>query len=333
MQGQRYFLFIAILVAAIPTFGQGAPAFGQEAGREAGPAAGRANGAAIPDFSGVWGRYSFPGLAEPLSGPGPVVNKARRRQSFDDNGRPFAPGAQAPQVSNNTLLVGDYTNPILKAQAAAAVKAHGEIELGGWPAPNPANDCRPSGVPFVFWNLGMQMLQEKDKIAILYVFDHEVRHVRMNAPHPAQVTPSWFGDSVGHYEGDTLVIDTVGFKVGPFSMVDHYGTPHSEALHVVERYRLIDYDTAKEVLVRDAKENFRFNPRANDYALAVDMTYKGKYLVLDLTVEDEGTFTTPWSASITYQPASGEWPEFVCAQNPDELGRKSSVPTAEKPDF
>jgi len=50
-----------------------------------------------------------------------------------------------------------------------------------------------------------------------------------------------YGDSVGHYEGDTLVIDTVGIKIGPFAMVDMYGTPHTEKLHVVERYRLVDY--------------------------------------------------------------------------------------------
>jgi len=49
--------------------------------------------------------------------------------------------------------------------------------------------------------------------------------VRLNQPHPANVTPSWYGDSVGHYEGDTLVIDTVGIKIGPFSMVDMYGRP------------------------------------------------------------------------------------------------------------
>ena len=82
----------------------------------------------------------------------------------------------------------------------------------------------------------------------------------MNQPHPAQVTPSWYGDSVGHYEGDTLVIDTVGIKIGPFAMVDMYGTPHTEALHVVERYRLLDYEAAKEAAERDAKENFRIPP-------------------------------------------------------------------------
>jgi hypothetical protein len=92
----------------------------------------------------------------------------------------------------------------------------------------------------------MQMFQKPDKITILY-FGDQVRHLRMNQPHPATVTPSWYGHSVGHYDGDTLVIDTVGIKSDrPFAMVDMHGTPYTEALHVVERYRLIDYEAAKE---------------------------------------------------------------------------------------
>ena len=101
------------------------------------------------------------------------------------------------------------------------------------------------------------MFQQPDRITMIYRHGNEVRHVRMNEPHPAQVTPSWYGDSVGHYEGDTLVIDTVGIKIGPFAMVDMYGTPHSPALHVVERYRLIDYDDAKDAIDRNDKENSR----------------------------------------------------------------------------
>jgi hypothetical protein len=89
-------------------------------------------------------------------------------------------------------------------------------------------------VPFVFTSGAIQIAQEPDKIVILYNYDHQVRHVRVNEPHPLRVTPSWYGDSVGHYEGDTLVIDTVGVKIGPFAAVDWYGTPHTEALHVVE---------------------------------------------------------------------------------------------------
>ena len=326
MNGQRKFLFAAILAAAVT------PARGQEQTGAAGAGnSGSRQVATIPNLSGTWGHYSFPGLEPPSSGPGPVVNKSRRRQSFDDNGRPYS-GANVPLVSNNTQLVGDYANPILKPQAAEIVRKHGEIELSGWPAPNPSNQCWPNGVPYAFWNLGLQMLQEPDKVTIIYVFNHEFREVRLNESHPAKLTPSWYGDSVGHYEGDTLVIDTVGIKIGPFAMVDHYGTPHSEALHVIERYRLIDYEAAKEALARDAKENYRF-PAANDSGVIVDPNFRGRHLQLELTVEDEGVFTAPWSATVTYRPASGEWPEFVCAENPNEVLRKAAVPVAGNPDF
>ena len=203
-------------------------------------------------------------------------------------------------MSNTYQLVGDYTNPILKPQAAEVVKKHGEISLTGVPYPTPSNQCWPGGVPFIFWNIGMQMLQQPDKITILYSNDHEVRHVRMNQPHPAQVTPSWYGDSVGHYEGDTLVIDTVGIKTGPFAMVDMYGTPYTEALHVVERYRLLDYEAAKEAEERGAKREFP-HCRSSDPGFARDPNYKGKGLQLQFTVEDEGVFTMPWSATITYR--------------------------------
>jgi hypothetical protein len=151
----------------------------------------------------------------------------------------------------------------------------------------------------------------------------------MNQPHPAQVTPSWHGDSVGHYEGDTLVIDTVGTKTDrPFAMIDLYGTPYTEKLHVVERYRLLDYEAAKEGLERDAKENLIVQEGR-------DPNYRGKHLQVHFTVEDEGVFTMPWSATITYGPGSGEWEEIACADNRHEYynNRDSAVPTADKPDF
>jgi hypothetical protein len=226
------------------------------------PVIGSANAqtaASIPDFSGIWGHPYFPGFEPPVSGPGPIVNKSRRRQVFGTDG-PLAPGTNAPLVSDPRQYVGDYTNPILKPLAAEAVRKQGEIELSGVSAPIPSNQCWPEPVPYIFWNLGMQLLQQPGKVTILYDEDHEVRHVRMNETHPVHVTPSWHGDSVGHYEGDTLVIDTVGVKTDrPFAMVDHYGTPYSEALHVVERYRLVDYEVAKEAQERGAKENFRLS--------------------------------------------------------------------------
>jgi hypothetical protein len=179
------------------------------------------------------------------------------------------------------------------------------------------------------------MLQQPDKITILYSNDHEVRHVRMNQSHPARVTPSWYGDSVGHYEGDTLVIDTVGVKIGPFPMVDFYGTPYTQALHVVERYRLLDFDVGKEGLERDAKENRR-PPLGADAGAAPDYAYRGKLLQLQFTVEDEGVFTMPWVATITYRRAAEAWREVVCAENTREVaiaGRAGAMPRADKPDF
>jgi len=179
--------------------------------------------------------------------------------------------------------------------------------------------------------LGMQMLQQPGKITILYPHDHEFRQVRMNQPHPALVTPSWYGDSVGHYEGDTLIIDTVGVKVGRFAMVDMFGTPHTEALHVVERYRLIDYAAAKEAWQRN--ENFRIP--SNDGGPDADPAYMGKGLQLQFMVEDEGVFTMAWSATVTYRRGLDEPQELVCAENPHEYyaGKDSEVPHADKPDF
>jgi hypothetical protein len=323
-----------VLLAVLAATAQSVRA--QEGGTAGAVSGAAASASSIPSFSGTWGHNGFPGLEPPASGAGPVVNKSRRPQSFDDNGRPYARG-KAPLVSHNAQLVGDYSNPILKPQAAERVKQQGDIELSGHPAPNPSNQCRPNPMPYILWNLGFQILQQPDKVTFVYIFNHEFRQVRLNQSHPAPLTPSWHGDAVGHYEGDTLVVDTIGTKVGPFSMVDHYGTPFSEAMHVIERYRLIDYDTAKEALARDAKENFRFNPAGNDHSVIIDPNYRGKYLQLQLTVEDVGTFTMPWSATVTYRPAisssSATIAEYVCAENPNELTRHAAIPVANKPDF
>jgi hypothetical protein len=284
------------------------------------PAVGQTAAPSIPDFSGSWNHASLNGLELPLSGPGPVRNKSRRLT-----------GPQAG-VGNGTQLVGDYTNPILQPWAAEVVKRFGEISLAGKGYPTPRNQCWPEQVPFVFANYGMQVIQQPDKVTILYPFDHQFRQVRLSQPHPAQVSPSWYGDSIGHYEGDMLVVDTTGIKIGPFSMIDWYGTPFTKALHVVERYRLIDYDATMEAIARDATENFQFaNP---DNGPAVDPNYKGKGLQIQVTVDDEGAFTMPWSATVTLRRAFDERLELVCADNVLWYpGMHSAVPMADKLDF
>jgi hypothetical protein len=303
---RRDFLLVVALAAATATL-----ASAQTVAPTVGPSQGGKQGAvSIPDLSGVW-NHSIPGFEPLASGPTALVNRQRR----------------ANGTGNILKLVGDYTNPILKPQAAEIVKQHAELGLQGIGDPNPRNQCWPSGVPFVFTDRPTQLVQTPDKVTILYGHDHQVRRVRLNEPHPAQVVPSYYGDSVGHYEGDTLVVDTVGFKLGPFSMIDWYGTPYTQALHVIERYRMVDYAAAKEGFDRDAKEH-------NPVPGIKDANVKAKYLQLQFTVEDEGVFTTPWTASMTYVLDPDGFPEMVCAENMQWYsGKTADVPRAAKPDF
>src|SRR6516164_6939399 len=274
MNMQRNLLLLATLAAAA------SPVWGQVAAPAPGPSKIEPQGgASVPDFSGIWRHGSLPWFVPPASGPGPVTNRSRRQ----DNG-----------VSNYGQLVGDYTNPILQPWAAEVVRKKGELSLAGVTYANPANQCWPEPVPFLFKHMAMQILQPPDKIVMLFNEDHEVRYVRMNEPHPAKVTPSWHGDAVGRYEGDTLVIDTVGIKTDrPYAMVDLFGTPYTGKLHVVERYQLLDYEAAKDGLARAAKENWR-------PAGPVNPDYKDKYLQVHFTIEDEGAFTTPWTTTVIY---------------------------------
>jgi hypothetical protein len=282
------------------------------------------DGALIPYLSGIWGRNTL-NLEAPPSGYGPIFNITRK----------------ADGTLDTRIPVGDYTNPVLKPEAAQVVKERGEISLSGRAFPSPHNQCWPEPPPFVLAiQFGVQILQHKDAVTLFYVSDHQVRHIRMNAPHRADRSATWQGDSVGHYEGDTLVIDTIGIKVGPFSTVDRNGTPHSEALHVVERYRLIDGQTAREAVLRhESLYSGDFVASADresrQYGRGpVDPDPRLNGLQVEITVEDQGAFTAPWSALVTYRPATGDWPEAVCAENPRDIsGVDAAVPLAERRDF
>jgi hypothetical protein len=307
---KRDFFLLAVLVTAAA-----GPALEQTTAPLRAPVeSGAQSAASLPDFSGVWRHGSLPWFVPPASGPGPVTNKSRRR----DTG-----------VSNYGELVGDYANPILQPWAAQIVKKKGELSIAGIVYPSPANQCWPEPVPFLFKHMAMQMLQLPDRIVMLFNEDHEVRWVRLNDAHPAKVTPSWHGDAVGRYEGNTLVIDTVGVRTDhPYAMVDLFGTPYTEKLHVVERYRLLDSEDAKETLARGVKENWRPAGPPNP-------NYKDKYLEIQFTIEDEGAFTTPWTASMIYLRDRGEWPEVACAENVRNYfeNKGPDIPKADKPDF
>jgi hypothetical protein len=312
--GRDFLVFVALTLAAAT------PAMGQ----------------VIPDFSGEWTHPAFPWLEPPASGPGPITNLSRwpeQRLGAANHLVVLFPSKEG--ISNYSQLVGDYKNPILQPWAAEVVKRHRELSLTS-AVPNPSNQCWPYNPPFIYKLQTIQMLQQGDTITILYRGDSvEVRRVRLNSAHPSPLKPSWYGDSVGHYEGDTLVIDTIGIKTDrKYGMIDLFGTPYTDKLHIVERYRTANWDDVKDALERHKHENWLF--RGDVWTPQRDK----KFLQALVTIEDEGVFTTPWTATVTYAPASDllvEPTEIICAENRlqyhGENSTEADVPKAEKPDF
>jgi hypothetical protein len=220
------------------------------------------------------------------------------------------PGSAAPvrgkyirdATNSQTLVEGDETSPILQPWAAAEVAKRGESRRVGLQIPTQQEECRASGVPGVLTlPAPVQFLQLPRETVIIYQRDHQVRHVRMNAPHTNNPPLTWYGESVGHYDADTLVIDTIALK--GMSSVDTFGTPHTAALHVVETYRLSGDNKKLEATIR---------------------------------VEDPGAFTAPWSGVMVYDRANvPELVEEVCAENNFDVVTKKPypIPTATVVDF
>lgn len=294
---KKRMLFFNILTAAMI----GLPAFAAEDG-----------------ITGVqWGRRAYNFEAMP-SGPQPVQNLSRL-----SNG-----------VANSSQLVGDYHNPILTPEAAAALKKRGELALAGG-FPNAEDQCRPIAAPFSSAvQFDFQILRKKNgDLAIVGHQDDQVRHVRMNGTHPAKLVPSAMGDSISRWEGETLVIDTVGVRTDEFIASDRIGTPQSELMHVIERYRLIDGARAKAEMDAFEKVDGVIGGRPPDGYMKADLTLKG--LRLEITMEDPKVFKQPLTAVVTYRPMYIGWREAVCADNPVEHYKDEWVglPKADHPDF
>ena len=142
------------------------------------------------------------------------------------------------------------------------------------------------------------ILQTPNEVTMIFDSNAETRHIRLNASHAANPKPSWYGDSVGHYEGDTLVVDTIGLNDKTF--LDNYRTPHTEKLHVTERWRLIENGAKIEVL---------------------------------LTIDDPDTFNEPFKALRQYDRVNRTFEEDICSENNSANLFDYGTPTAEKPDF
>jgi hypothetical protein len=262
-----------------------------------------------PDPGVGWYAYNRLFIA-PASGPGPVMQDPNRPYISNDDFR--VTGKQPTQ------RVADLNSPILQPWAKEAVRQRNELAIAGKPVPSPTAWCWPKGVTaFLLSPMTQPMFfvqGPKDVVMILTSFS-DVRHIHMADKHSDNVKPSWYGESIGRYEGDTLVVDTIG--IDDRTLIDGFGTPHTKQLHVIERYHLIE---------------------------------DGNVLQADIHVEDPGAFTTPWNAIQRFrqyeaavrkvpvgqlaQLASepeGPLTEHICAENPESL-RFGGVPAMPMPE-
>ena len=249
----------------------------------------------------------------PASGPGPVRQDPRYPRVTNEDFR--ATGRQP------TLAMADVNSPILQPWVREALSKRNAVVQSGKGGLSRNASCWPVGVPgFVLHVIHpIFIIQSPKEVVMIWQGDHVVRRIHLTDKHSVNVKPSWFGESIGHYEGDTLVVDTIGIDRRTF--IDGFQTPHSEQLHVVERFRMID---------------------------------GGKGIEISLRIEDPGAFTTPWTAaqrwrrvepgvaenSIPLNPVSsstdaGPLREAACAENPySYFGNESiPVPRADTPDF
>jgi hypothetical protein len=248
-----------------------------------------------PDSTTGWLKPPGDEFIQPPSGAGPV--KA-------DPARPYVSNALAPQ---ETVKIADLTNPILKPWAIEQMRKANEDVLAGKVGFTARSRCWPHGVPgFLLYPVHpIIFIQTRKEVLMTWGQDFQLRHVYLDVPHSANPKPSWYGESIGHYEnGDTLVVDTVGMNDKTY--VDNYRTPHTTQLHVVERFHIVDNGNALDVNIR---------------------------------VEDPGAFTMPWTAIQHYRldqrPAEVPLHEMVCAENNTDHFNQGlyPIPQADKPDF
>jgi hypothetical protein len=272
-----------------------------------------------PDFApnaGI-GWYAYNRLfIPPVSGPGPVQQDPSRPYVSNDE---FRVTGKQP-----TERVADLNSPILQPWARDVVRKRNELVLSGKYVPSPTASCWPKGVTaFLLSPMTQPMFfvqGPKDVVMILTSFS-DVRHVHLADKHSDTVETSWYGESIGRYDGDTLVVDTIGMD--DRTPVDGFGTPHTKQLHVIERYHLVE---------------------------------NGNVLEANVHVEDPGAFTMPWNAiqrfrqyeaavrkvpveRLTQLASEPEGPlrEHICAENPNSFRfggiPAMPLPQAVVPDF
>ena len=181
--------------------------------------------------------------------------------------------------------MSDAENPNLKAWAKDVMRKFNQDVLDGHRAFTAQARCWPGSTPgqLLVPAEPIFFVQTPKEVWMMWQRDANVRRIYLNQPHSRNPKPSWFGESVGHYENGELVIDTISFSEHMFSFVDNWRTPHTKDLHVVERWKVI-----------------------ND----------GKGLEASVMVEDPGTFNQPWYGTTRYTKIErGPMIESICAEN------------------
>src|SRR5271155_1606681 len=160
---------------------------------------------------------------------------------------PVTDGPDPPYVNNEvaremrippTYRVADLANTAAKnlmPWAREALRKQNELVLLGRNGETREARCWETGVPAFHLNPGLMHIIQTPKEVVLFLTGR-VRHIWLDVPHSSNPKPSWYGESVGHYDGDTLVVDTIGLNDKTF--VDSFRTPHTEQIHVVERFKL-----------------------------------------------------------------------------------------------
>jgi hypothetical protein len=202
--------------------------------------------AKIPDLASIdfaWLAQGAHWLEPPRgTGRGPI----RQDPAYPYHGNLDGPGQVTPDIGNTR-------DPVLKPWAARQMQeSNDEVLTGKRGLPFMAQSaCYPGGVPgqLITPAEPFYFIQKPEEVWMIWQRDHTVRRIYLTDRHSETVKPSWFGESIGHYESDgTLVVDTIGLSAH-MSYLDMYRTPHTEKEHVVERYRLIDNGSRLEALV------------------------------------------------------------------------------------
>src|SRR2546423_3593336 len=193
----------------------------------------------IPDFSGVTTGWLAMGTDfKRVPGAPPMVT--------NDDAHPHVGNGGGRQSS---FRFADLNNPNLTEFAKASLKKTNDEVLRGKAVFSREARCWPTGVPTYDLNQAQPVyfIQTPKEVTMMWQMDHQIRHVYLDVPHSRNPKPSWYGESVGHYEGDTLVVDTIGQNTQTF--LDNFRTPHSDKLHVIERYRVVENGNTLEAEV------------------------------------------------------------------------------------